>query len=943
MPRFRHILNKFTGGEVSPEVWGRTETNEWPAMLEKARNVILNPRGGALRRPGLHHVCPTKFPEGKSRLIPFVFSDTQSYILEFGDFYVRFFRDEGWVEDIGNVKSYLGDGTSTSFVYPYPDTLEADIEVYDETGTLVPIGDATLGYTVTAISPGTNYAPAFSDANWKVDIDSSGNPWVKNLATIASPSGYTTVMGLDDAQVPIGGAYKYTVDVVSASYSVENTVDSNTSVIPLVDGDPYIEIANAVILDTVTTNVNIASQCHFEDTSGTGNTDFFWEVRHNDDIIAEGVELAVQTPGALLSDSSQIPTGVSAGDTISLHVRCIENSPGSTPQITGTTNPTSVSVQYTINSDAKLNYAIRDALGEVAYKEIEAVVGTLTLLDSTETNTVPAPLDFLFSAQRGLDVTLENPVLEFNNEGWIIEFNNAPAVGTIRTIVDKSKTEQTKGNHIGRNSAVRASKDIFEIQSPYSEDHLEELYFAQANDVLLICHDLYKPRELTRYNPYDWRFEQNEFTGAEWEAPGYNPLDGYPRTCAYYQERLYFGGTVAKPQTLWGSRAADFHEFTPDITDPLPPDAPVTYTIAAYTHEAIEWLSSERVLVIGTSATEHRLAPDQYVATDRLPTVSRMSAYGGAHIMPAFMGNLTVFVQTGGNQVRTFEQSGQTVIEKWDSLELDWKAKHLTEPKVKQITYALNPYSILVMVTLDGDMLTMTYEPNAGETSEVGWTLLNTDGKFVSCAVIPESIEIRQGHLVDQIWTIVERNINGRNLKYVEYFDERVHQDSVLTYPDRDFPDDPPIQSVGGLDHLEGKEVTIVADGSTHPDLIVTNGRVELNDEYQNIKIGLKYIPEIKLQRLALAGEQANLQGQLGRWSEVWLRMVNSAYPLVDGVRAAERRPSSPRGDVEEYVTGDVKVYHLGWDRNKQLTITQDLPVPMHITAIYGVVSSNSG
>jgi len=350
MPRFHHILNKFTGGEVSPEVWGRTETDQWPAMVEKARNVFLNPRGGALRRPGLHYVRPTKFPTHPSRLIPFIFSDEQSYILEFGDYYVRFYRDEGWVEDVGNVKSYLGDDTSTKFVYPYPDTLETDIEIYDETGTLVPIGDATLGYTVTAIVPATNYMPAFSDALWNVDVDTTGQPWVKNLATIASPSGYASIMGLEGAQVPIGGSYKYTVDIITIADTVENIIDSNASVIPLVSEAEYVEIANVAAIEDVSTTVNIAVQCQFEDTGNTST--FFWEVRKNAEIIAEGTEIAVGTPGFFFNAATSVPSLVT-GDAITLNVRAVgDHAIQSAPQITGTTNVTSASISYTINADA---------------------------------------------------------------------------------------------------------------------------------------------------------------------------------------------------------------------------------------------------------------------------------------------------------------------------------------------------------------------------------------------------------------------------------------------------------------------------------------------------------------------------------------------------------------------------------------------------------------
>jgi len=996
MPRIRQIINKFTGGEVAPEVWGRTETNEWPSMVEKARNVFSNPRGGMIRRPGLHYVVDTKFPEKNSRLIPFIFSREQSYVLEFGDYYVRFFKDEGWIDNVGNISTYLGDGTSTRFVYPFASTLEADIEIYDETGTLIPIADATNGYSVTAIVPSTNYSLPFSDAGWDVDPDATGDPWVKSASQVTSPSGETTVLTFANAQIPVGGAYKYTVDVISVSDTLGNVASSNTNDIVLVDGDPVVSVVSVTATESVTTQVSITIKAQLEDSSGNRTSDFTWEIRHNTTVISTGTELLVGSPGLFLIESATIPS-MAIGDTVSLHISATENHVQSLPQISGTTTPSTADIDYVIDATAGLRYAISDAGGDLSTVSIEPTVGTLTMIDSTATNSAPAPYKFLFSADRGLDITIDNPVLEFNSTGWVITFTNPPAIGTIRNILDKSLVSTAESSVSPTLNLSLNTDAIFEIQSPYSEADLEELYWVQANDVLLICHDLYKPRELTRYAPYDWRFEQNKFVGAPWEGESvsyhgdgtetvfsysfdstvdadievtfngviqttgfaidhtlktvtftpappdkaiiiiqgvntYNPLFGYPRTCAYFQERLYFGGTVRRPQTLWGSRSADFHVFDFKVADPLPPDAAVEYTIAAYTHEAIEWLSSERVLIMGTSATEHRLSPDQYIATDRLPVVSRMSAYGGAHVMPAFMGNLTVFIATAGNQVRTFEQSGQSVIEKWDSLELDWKAKHLTIPKVKQINYALNPYSLLVMVTLDGDLLTMTYEPNMGETSEVGWTKQETDGLFKSMTVIPEDDN-------DQIWAIVERG--GK--RYIEYFDDTIFSDSVLTYPDKDFPNAPPIQSVSGLEHLEGKTVTIKTDEATHPDLVVLNGRVELNDFYSKVAIGLKYVPTIKLQRLAIAGEQANLQGQLGRWSEVWLRIVDSAYPLVDGKMAPERRSSTVMDTVEPIVTGDVKYYHLGWDRNKQLTITQELPVPLQVVSVFGVVTVESG
>ena len=36
---------------------------------------------------------------------------------------------------------------------------------------------------------------------------------------------------------------------------------------------------------------------------------------------------------------------------------------------------------------------------------------------------------------------------------------------------------------------------------------------------------------------------------------------GYPRTCSFHEGRLYFGGSKALPNTLFGSKVADFFNF----------------------------------------------------------------------------------------------------------------------------------------------------------------------------------------------------------------------------------------------------------------------------------------------------------------------------------------------------------------------------------------------
>ena len=60
-------------------------------------NMTVFPQGGTTRRYGSRFVCEVKNSANATRLIPFEFNVTQSYILEFGDQYIRFFKDNGQI------------------------------------------------------------------------------------------------------------------------------------------------------------------------------------------------------------------------------------------------------------------------------------------------------------------------------------------------------------------------------------------------------------------------------------------------------------------------------------------------------------------------------------------------------------------------------------------------------------------------------------------------------------------------------------------------------------------------------------------------------------------------------------------------------------------------------------------------------------------------------
>ena len=102
MARVAAQLTNFTAGELSPRLDGRNDLAKYSAGCSTVENMVIYPHGAAARRPGTQFVASVKTPAAKTRLIPFEFSTEQTYILEFGNQYIRFYRNNGQIESSGS-------------------------------------------------------------------------------------------------------------------------------------------------------------------------------------------------------------------------------------------------------------------------------------------------------------------------------------------------------------------------------------------------------------------------------------------------------------------------------------------------------------------------------------------------------------------------------------------------------------------------------------------------------------------------------------------------------------------------------------------------------------------------------------------------------------------------------------------------------------------------
>jgi hypothetical protein len=128
MARVSTALTNFTGGQLSDRMEGRTDFQKYFSGCKTLENFIVQPHGSVTRRPGTTFVSEVKTSSLKTRLIPFEFSTEQSYALEFGNNYIRFYKDNGAVLEAnktitGITQANPGVVTSAAHGYSNGDTV----------------------------------------------------------------------------------------------------------------------------------------------------------------------------------------------------------------------------------------------------------------------------------------------------------------------------------------------------------------------------------------------------------------------------------------------------------------------------------------------------------------------------------------------------------------------------------------------------------------------------------------------------------------------------------------------------------------------------------------------------------------------------------------------------------------------------------------------------
>lgn len=558
--------------------------------------------------------------------------------------------------------------------------------------------------------------------------------------------------------------------------------------------------------------------------------------------------------------------------------------------------------------------------------------------------------------------------------------------GRARLIPFEFSTEQTYLLVLtDRRLAVwRGDAEVAAIATPWTEHHLAQLAWTQSADTLLIVHPEVPPQRITRTSHTDWtiapwRFDAEPFhrfaapevtlaaaatTGtvtltasapvfqpghagttfrlrgrrvrieavtspvtatatvidplagtapsAEWDEAAFSPVRGWPVSVCFHQHRLVIGGSRDLPNRLWLSRTGTLFNF--DLGTGLD-DQAIEFALVSDQVNAIRAVFSGRHLQVFTSGAEWMVSGDPLTpANIQLHRQTRVGSPVDRTVPPVDVDGATIFVARSGRAVHEFAYTD--IEQAYQAADLALLARHLVRDPVAMAYDQTR--RLLHVVMADGRMATLTLFRAEQVTA---WSGHATDGAFRAVA-----------ELDGTVYVVVERD----GVHRLERFDEALGVDAGATgsHPSG-------AASWAGLDHLEGREVLVVADGAPRGRQRVVGGRIATDPPAREVRAGLAYRHVVEPLPPELIAPHGSRSGPL-RLVSVTFRLLETAALAVDLGRGPEAVPFRRLGAFRldqppPLFTGDKTIRALGWRRDATRPLWRiegEVPLPLTLLSV---------
>ena len=966
------LLSSINSGEFSPRMDARVDFDRYPNAAKMCRNFILYPQGGLTRRPGTRFVKEVKDSAAETKLIPFVFSETDSYMVEHGNAYMRFYRRQGNIT-VADTDATVANGAFASNITGWDNrsTGSAAI-VHDATGLRMQLTGAADGiaWAEDAITIAAGNINLVHVLRFKIEGYGGG--------TVGFQVGTSSTGAEALAEVQLGVGY----------HSIEFTPTATTFYIQFRNNNKPVRnmfVDDVAFLDNVP--MELTSPYATADLDGLRYFqaadvvyllhEDYWPRRlerrgHRSWSIVEawftdGPYLGINDDTDLsvvqLFSNSLFDNGLSGWTNASANDAFLEyNEAGKFAELdpgtsAGSGNAILRSSATTISSHKHVVHVLVLAAGPCEVKMGSTSGGT----DYINTTQQPGWVSYEFTTT-GTTLWVQ---FEYNNYtqsragiGGCLAYNQ-----NARLLEPSATTGSVTLTALGFTPFTSADVGrLVRLEWPGREPGYGVItaYTSTTVVTLLVL------RELPATTPTE-----------SWRLGAWGGDQGHPKVVGFFDARAVLANTPEKPRTLWFSQSGNLQNMRLDSfadgASTVEDDDAISVTLESTKINPILWLKGQRQLMVGTVGGEWIVGSAGAVITPSDISAKQHAAVPCSAVESVEVNQTTLFADRSQREVHnlgfSFEQDS------FLATDLTILADHIFRSRVEEMVYQRNPYSIVWCRRADGRLAALSYNQ---QHQVLGWSQSILGGVFgtgdavvESSAVIPGSDDSGQTYPSDErdeLWLIVKRTINGATKRYIEfaeYFfdgplredydteadwqeamrDEQVdafYVDCGLTYSGA------AATTVTGLDHLEGQVVKVLADGIVQPDKTVSSGSITINTAATKIHVGLPYTHRYEGLKLAVqtqAGTGVNKIKIITAVGMILLDCTNFEVTTVDydedGRRQHDLYPikflrehMDPSEAVPLY-TGEVTPSTEGvFSRDSRIYLESDVPLPFTLLGL---------
>ncbi len=752
----KQIKTSYNAGELSPYMDGREDVNKYHSGCSKLINAIVLPHGGITKRSGTEFMG--KSPN-KQKLIPFEFSVDDSLMLEFSNLLLRFYKDDDRVyETAVTITSTTEDNpveVLTAVVHGYT---TGEWVLIEGVGTATSLNNKI--YKITVID-NDEFSLQDTEGN---NIDGTGigvgaGGTVKRVYQIVSP--YTSAQAyqvhytqsadvmyfahedVHPKKLSRISATSWTivdVDFKGGPFLAENTDNADTLKLT---GGTHTAAQHATIMTDSTQSFVVDSLIGYTlynvTDSSTGT------ITDNDattitvDALVNGVDNDFDTNDVyiIIKNGYYIPGGCGIKMTLT--------ATGHTPFL-GTAN------------DVGTKWLLKHARADNS-----------TTTFAKDTNVIPTSTAFSSGAVKtkgDFTVTFEPIATGSEARLWRKQGNGAwQEYRSFRAATSYSGTEDEDDVYYAMTRSAVAIGGTFTAKDAVHRGVVEVT--AQSSTTVATV-------EIT---------EDVYFVGGEdtldnetsmWAEGAWGLYRGYPRTVAFYEDRLWWASSTNNPDTLWSSKSGDYENM--EYSDLALDDDAIVAPLNDSEVSQIQWMMARQLMAVGAANKEYRFGasnPDDPITPSDRKAIPQ-TGFGSGDIQPVILNDTIFFFQRQGKKLGAMKFD--TVTENFNINDATLFAYGLFDSAPVSMAVQRVPDSLIWVTRADGVLLSFSYNP---EEEIAGWARhitqnsagVETPVGFFECAAV------KHGSTEDEVWVSVRRIIGTTTMYYTERFATRLYDE----------------------------------------------------------------------------------------------------------------------------------------------------------------------